>query len=191
MQSWRTLASRSLVDRRPWLTVWEEDVQLPDGQQISGYLRAESRDYAMVFALTTDGVVPLVRQYKHGTGAESLDLPAGYLDSPDEPPLAAAQRELNEETGLVADGWQALGDLVIDTNRGPNRAHLYLALDARCAGDPHLDPTEALEVSYHTPAQLGEMVRSGEIDSIASVAGIMLALDRLAFSISRMAGAAR
>lgn len=179
MQPWRTLASRPLLDRTPWLAVWEEDVQLPDGQQITGYLRTAARDYAMVFALRTDGVVPLVRQYKHGTGADSLDLPAGYLDSPEESPLAAAQRELHEETGLVADHWLPLGRLVIDTNRGDNRAHLFLALDARHEGSPHLDPTEALEVSFHTPAQLLELIRCGAIDSMASVAGIMLALPRL------------
>lgn len=179
MQPWYTLASRPLVDRRPWLTVWEEDVQLPDGQHITGYLRAEGRDYAMVFALTADGTAPLVRQYKHGTGVDSLDLPAGYLDSPDEPPLAAAQRELHEETGLIADRWQALGHFVIDTNRGSNRAHIFLALDARRNGVPHLDPTEALLVSFHTPDELRAMVNRGQIDSLASVAGIMLALDAL------------
>ena len=178
MQPWRTLASRPLLDRRPWLTVWEEDVQLPNGQQITGYIRTAARDFAMVFALGADGLVPLVRQYKHGTGADSLDLPAGYLD-PDETPLAAAQRELREETGLVADHWQALGHLVIDTNRAGVRAHIYLARDVRQEGDPHLDPTEALELSFHTPAQLRELVRRGEIDSLASVTGIMLALDLL------------
>ncbi len=187
MQPWRTLVARPLVDRKPWLTVWEEDVQLPDGQQIAGYLRTEARDYAMVFALTTDGVAPLVRQYKHGTGADSLDLPAGYLDAPDEPPLAAAQRELHEETGLVAECWQALGHFVVDTNRGGNRAHLYLARDAHRDGDPHLDPTEALEISYHTPVQLRDMVRRGEIDSLASVTGIMLALDCLCCATPRPA----
>ena len=104
MQPWDTLASRPLLDRRPWLTVWEEDVRLPDGAMIHGYLRSRARDYAMIFALLADGTVPLVRQYKHGPGRPSYDLPAGYLDGPDEAPLAGAQRELHEETGLVADG---------------------------------------------------------------------------------------
>ena len=109
MQPWDTLASRPLLDRRPWLTVWEEDVRLPDDTIIHGYLRSRARDYSMVFALLADGTVPLVRQYKHGPGRPSYDLPAGYLDGPDEPPLAGAQRELHEETGLVADRWQPLG----------------------------------------------------------------------------------
>lgn len=176
---WQILSIRPLLDRRPWLTLWEEDVRLPNGLTISGYLRARARDYAMVFAVLPDGTVPLVRQYKHGLGRPSYDLPAGYLDDPDELPLAAAQRELREETGLVAEQWQLLGHLVIDTNRGDTRAHLYLARDARADGDQELDPTEALEVSYHTPAELRAMVHRGEIDSLATVAGIMMAWDAL------------
>lgn len=179
LHPWHTLAARPLLDRRPWLTLWEEDVQLADGQIVQGYLRSRSRDYAMVFALLADGTVPLVRQYKHGTGRLSLDLPAGYLDAPDEPPLAAAQRELHEETGLSAEHWQMLGHWVIDTNRGDSQAHVYLAWDARPTGEPHLDPTEELVISYYTPAELRELVVRGDIDSLASVAGIMLALSLL------------
>ena len=179
MQPWQILASRPLLDRRPWLTVWEEDVRLPNGMVIDGYLRTRARDYAMVFAVLPDGTVPLVRQYKHGPGKPSRDLPAGYLDGPDESPLAAAQRELREETGLVAARWQPLGHLIIDTNRGADRAHIYLALDVRRDGAPELDPTEALAVSFHRPEELRALVLRGEIDSVASVAGIMLALDAL------------
>lgn len=179
MQPWQTLASRPLLDRAPWLAVWEEDVRLTNGLVIRGYLRSRARDYSMVFAVQTDGAVPLVLQYKQGVGEPLYDLPAGYLDSPDEAPLAAAQRELREETGLVADCWQELGHLIIDTNRGADRAHIYLAQDAHLDGPQELDSSEALELSYHTPAELRGMVLRGEITSLASVAGIMLALDVL------------
>lgn len=179
MKPWTTLTSHLLLDRPPWLRVWEEDVLLPDGQRIGGYLRAEARDYAMVFALLTDGTVPLVCQYKHGIGAESYDLPAGYLDSPSELPLHAAQRELHEETGLSAPSWESLGHLVVDTNRGTARAHIFLARGAYPDGPAHLDETESLTVSFYTPEELRSLVRSGQINSMASVAGIMLALDAL------------
>jgi ADP-ribose pyrophosphatase len=174
---WRVLGTRPIFDRRPWLTVWEEDVELPSGITIQGYLREVGRDYAMIFAVLSDGTVPLVRQYKQGIAALSYDLPAGYLDSPNEPPLQAAKRELREETGLVAETWQTLSHAVIDSNRGQTRAHLYLALNARPVGAQDLDPSEALEVSFHTPDDLREMVRAGKIDSLASVAAIMTALD--------------
>jgi ADP-ribose pyrophosphatase len=171
-----------LLDRSPWLMVWEEDVRLPNGLVIHGYLRARGRDYAMIFALLPDGTVPLVRQYKHGVGDSLFDLPAGYLDTPDESPLVAAQRELREETGLVAGRWQALGRFLIDANRSDDWAYIYLAQDVRQEGAQELDPSEALEVTYHTPTELRAMVLRGEIVSLASAAGIMAALEVIAES---------
>jgi 8-oxo-dGTP pyrophosphatase MutT (NUDIX family) len=169
LSPWRVVETRPIFDRRPWLSVWEEDVELPGGATIKGYLREVGRDYAMVFAVLPDGTVPLVCQYKQGIGGPSYD----------EPPLQAAKRELREETGLTAETWQPLSHAVIDSNRGDTRAHLFLALNARMGGAQELDPSEALEVSFHTPAELREMVTSGVINSLASVAAIMTALDTL------------
>lgn len=176
MLPWEVLSARPLVSRPPWLRLWEEDVRLPNGEVIAGYLRSQSRDYAAVFALMEDGTVPLVSQYKHGKGAVSLDLPAGYLDAADESPLTAARRELEEETGITAAAWQPMGALVLDANRGNMRCHLFLAKGAVGDGSQHLDITEDLTVSFHRPSELLRMVLSGRIDSISSVAGILLAL---------------
>lgn len=172
---WSVLSARPLLDRSPWLRVWEEDVLLPNGHRIDGYIRSTGRDYAVVFALMQDGTAPMVRQYKHGMGGTSLDLPAGYLDEGEEP-LAAARRELQEETGVTAEMWRSLGSLVVDTNRGGTSAHLFLALGARRDADQTLDDSETIEVEYHTPEALRRMVLAGEIRSLATVAGIMTAL---------------
>lgn len=176
MLPWDVLSSKPLVSRPPWLRLWEEDVRLPNGEVIAGYLRSQSRDYAAVFALMEDGTVPLVSQYKHGKGAVSLDLPAGYLDTVDESPLTAARRELEEETGVTAAAWQSMGGLVVDSNRGNTRCHLFLAKGAVRDGSQHLDTTEDLTVSFHRLSELLHLVISGRIDSIGSVAGILLAL---------------
>jgi 8-oxo-dGTP pyrophosphatase MutT (NUDIX family) len=178
MQSWQTLASRALLDRPPWLSVWEQEVKLPNGHVIHDYLVTVARDYAMVFALCEDGRVPLVHQYKHGVGYELHDLPAGYLDS-GEPALEAARRELREETGLTAPQWQALGSFVIDSNRGNTRAHLFLARAARLTDPQELDDTEDLNVSFHSPDELRELAFAGGIESLASLAGIMMGLEAL------------
>jgi 8-oxo-dGTP pyrophosphatase MutT (NUDIX family) len=159
--------------------VWEEDVELPSGLKIENYLRAVGRDYSMVFAVLPDGTIPLVCQYKQGIGGPSYDLPAGYLNGPEETPLEAAKRELQEETGLTSDAWLTLCHAVIDSNRGDTRAHLFLALDARLTRPQELDPSEALEITFHSPAELRGMVRAGVINSLASVAAIMMALHAL------------
>lgn len=76
---WRVLREHLLLDRPPWLRVVEQDVLLPDGSTLAGFLLTETRDYAMVFAITPDRRVPLVHQYKHGLRSAAYDLPAGYL----------------------------------------------------------------------------------------------------------------
>jgi len=178
MKSWRVLRSQVLIDRSPWLRLIEQDVQIANGHVINGYLLAETREYAMIFALMDDGHVPVVRQYKHGVGRPLYELPAGYLDAGEEP-LACAQRELLEETGCVADEWRYLTGAVLDTNRGDARAHLFLARGAHRVAEPKLDETEDLMTQFLTPGEIISMVRSGEIVCLASVACVMLALDVL------------
>jgi len=75
IRPWRVLREQLLLDRSPWLRVVEQDVVLPDDGILAGYLLREWRDYAMIFALTGDGRIPLVRQYKHGLRAAAYDLP--------------------------------------------------------------------------------------------------------------------
>jgi ADP-ribose pyrophosphatase len=176
MSDWEILATRPLFSRPPWLELWEEDVRLPNGHEIPGYLRAVSRDYAVIFARLPDGTTPLVRQYKRGPDKHLYDLPAGYLDSPDEPPLEAAQRELREETGLTAGTWRSLGHLIVDSNRGDTRAHLYLATDVTGDGVQALDDTEEIDVSYHTAQDLQCMIERGEIETLATAACIALSI---------------
>ena len=178
MKPWQVIRSKVLLDRQPWLRLIEQDVRLSNSHVIEGYLLAQSRDYAMTFALTDQGRVPLVQQYKHGLGGLSYDLPAGYLDAGEEP-LACAQRELREETGYVADDWQHLSSVVLDSNRGSTRAHLFLARGARQVALPRLDDTEDLVTRFLAPDEILAMIRSGELDSIASVTCALLAVDVL------------
>jgi len=96
----------------------EQDVVLPNGTHIEGYITWEERQYALVVAVTEKGI-PLVRQYKHGLQLFSLDFPGGYLNTNEEP-FVCAKRELLEETGFAADHWTHLSSLVyLNTDEEP------------------------------------------------------------------------
>ena len=92
------------------MRVYADDVLLPDGRQVEGFLRVEGRPYATIFALTDAGQVPFLRQYKYGLDRVALQLPAGYLEAGEDAEVGA-RRELLEETGYAAARWERLGSL--------------------------------------------------------------------------------
>lgn len=96
-----------------------------------------TRDYVAhtgavaIMALNDAGQIYLVRQYRHPVGRELWEPPAGLLDVDDEPPLAAAQRELWEEADLRADTWHTLVDYVTSPGGSSEGIRIFLARDVR------------------------------------------------------------
>lgn len=174
-RKWHVKNSRLVYDRPPWLKIWEQDVALPNGASIEGYILTEARDVGLVFALTEDEQVIMVEQYKHGIGENEVDLPAGYLDNDDPSPLAGTQRELLEETGYAGGDWQPLGDFVADPNRSGNRFYYFMARNVRRVADPHLDPTEEITLHFVPLVELRDWLAACD-PSLATMTGALLGL---------------
>lgn len=171
---WQTLARREVADCRPWVRLWAEDVRLPDGRVIADFAAIDLPDYVVVVALAADGRVVVERNYKHGPRRVCLNLPAGYLD-PGEEPLAAARRELLEETGYAADEWAYLGSFANDGNRGCGRGHFYLARGARRVAEPDAGDLEEIAVDLLPLDALARATRDGEVAVLSIAAAIGLA----------------
>ncbi len=90
-----------------------------------------------VIALTDREDVVLIRQYRHGIGEVTLEIPGGLMDADE--PLAAAKRELLEETGYRAEEWIDLGYVHPNPAIQNNRCYTFLALGAKLAGAQSLD----------------------------------------------------
>ncbi len=128
-----------------------------------------TRDWTNVVALTPGGKAVLVSQYRHGTGEVSLEIPGGAVDT-GELPLAAAKRELREETGYEAREWHLLGSVRPNPAILGNTCFLYLALDAQPTAELDLDEAEELEVSLHPLEEIPGMIRDGRIQHSLVVA---------------------
>lgn len=173
MNPWAILKDRIVVDRR-WLRLHEQTVQLANGTTIDEFHLLETPSWVAVVPVTEGGEVVMVRQYRHGLGRTSLELPAGVID-PGELPDAAAKRELLEETGYRADSLVSLATLAPEPHRSTHLAHFFVAPGVRFSGRSNPEPSEVLEVSMHSRTDLVQDALNGRIDHAAHVAAILMA----------------
>jgi ADP-ribose pyrophosphatase len=133
----------------------------------------------LIFALTPDDEVVMVRQYKHGAASILLEFPGGTFLPAHEQAAAAAARELAEETGYTAPELELLGTAWDDPTRQDNRVHMYLARGARLTHAQALDAHEDIEVVTFALRKLKSMCMNGELCVTGSLALAFLALEAL------------
>ena len=117
---WEVLSKVSLLDRRPWLSVYQEAVSLPDGRVVQDYYGIEMPSYTAVFAITDERQIIVLRSYRHALGEVVLNMVEEGED-----PLAAIQRELLEETGYSAAEWTSLGNFIGNSSRGCGNYYFF------------------------------------------------------------------
>jgi ADP-ribose pyrophosphatase len=175
MQPWKTLSRQTILDHSKWLRVENHTVQLPDGRVIPDWCWVIMPDYVNVAALTEDGRYVCFRQTKYTVPDTTLATVGGYLE-PGEAPLAAAQRELLEETGYTAPEWLHLGSYPVHGNHGSEVAHFYLARQARQVAAPDADDLEEQELLLLTRDEVERALHAGEFKVLAWTAIMSLAL---------------
>ena len=169
---WTRTDSR-VIYQNPWLTLREDRVINPNGGE-GVYSVVETRVATGVVALTRDCEVYLVGQYRYPTEGYSWEIVEGGAD-PGEAPLAAIQRELQEEAGLAARCWTPLGGEIHLSNCISSEAgYLFLAEELEtCEPDP--EETEILEVKRVPFRQALAMVDEGLITDAMSIMGLLRA----------------
>ncbi|MBO5101593.1 MAG: NUDIX hydrolase [Clostridia bacterium] len=153
--------SREKIFKGNVLEVVRDTVELPNGKPATREMCLHLGAVAVI-PILPDGRVVMERQYRYPIERVVLEIPAGKLDYKGEDPLAAAHRELREETGAIAGKMTPLGELVASPALISERIQLYLA-EELTFGERELDEDEFLEVEYIPLSELVEMVMRGEI----------------------------
>ena len=176
LPAWQVLRDTSLISQR-WLEVREQHVRLANGHEIDRFHLIHGPSWAAVLCLTHELEVVLVRQYRHGLGGPSLELPAGVLDA-GESPLDGARRELREESGFAAESIEPLLSIAPEPARNSTRAHFFFARGAARVSEQALDHSEDLQVLLVPVPELLELIDHGQIVHGAHIAAILLAWRR-------------
>lgn len=129
-------------------------------------------DAVHTIAITPDDEVLLVRQFRAGSGRDSLELPGGLVDA-EEDPLVAGPRELLEETGYAGDPPELVGTLWSNPSLVTSRTTTVVIRNARRVAEPKLDHTEELTVERVPTSSLLDLVQAGRIDHALVVAGLL------------------
>jgi ADP-ribose pyrophosphatase len=132
------------------------------------YVTLEAPDWVNVVAITGEGKLILVRQYRHGVDNYTLEIPAGMVE-PGEDPLAAMRRELAEETGFVSDRWTKLGSVSPNPAYQGNLCHHYLAMQCGREGEQQLDAGEDIAVIVVPIPEVALMLREGTINHALAI----------------------
>jgi len=177
MQPWKTVSRQTILDCGKFLVVEQHQIELPNGQIIPDWAWVITPDYINVVAMTESGQFICFRQTKYAVAEAVMAISGGYIE-PGEEPLAAAQRELLEETGYEAPQWTSLGVYAVDGNRGAGQAHLFLASGARPVAQPNADDLEEQELILLSRTEVTEALLAGEFKVLPWAAAMSLALLR-------------
>ena len=174
IRPWPLLASERIFDAGLFQVTRDRARSPRTGAEHDFYV-VSMADWVMVVALTKDGKLVLVRQYRHGSREAGLEVPGGLHERAAEGTAEAAARELTEETGYGGGTWLFLGELRPQPALLSNRAWIYLAKELELRAEPGPDAGEDIEVVLLAPEKIPACIVSLQMNNAMTVAALALA----------------
>lgn len=169
---WKTLDKTEVYDN-PWIKVTHREVLNPaGGAGIYGVVHFKNLAIGIV-PLDEDYNTWLVGQYRYTMEEYTWEIPEGGGPLGNEP-LESAKRELQEETGIIAEKWQKIGDLATSNSVTDERGVVYIA-QGLTFGEANPEDTEELQVKKVPLDEAVEMVMRGEITCALAMIGLLKA----------------
>lgn len=161
------MTDKTLLHQGNLISLYKERVDFPNGGHTYFDL-VKHPGGAVIAAINDKDEICLLKQWRHAIQQYIWELPAGCLE-PGEPPLLTAQRELEEEAGVVAKQWQNLGEITTSPGFSNEVLHLFAARELS-EGIVKLDDAEQLEAHWLPLTLVAEMAITSEITDAKTLA---------------------
>ncbi|GAB4581628.1 MAG: NUDIX hydrolase [Anaerolineales bacterium] len=158
---WRRIKSER-GPQIPLFGVRLDCLENPRTREVLQRLVLETPDWVNVVALTPEGRVVMVRQFRFGVGKITTEIPGGIVD-PGETSGEAARRELLEETGYTTDDWEYLGAVEANPATQNNLCHHWLARNVIKNGQMNLGDGEDIAVIEMSLAEIKQEIAQGRL----------------------------
>ncbi len=168
----KTLSSQLIYDGRA-LKLRVDTVQMPSGKETTREV-VEHDNCVAIIAIADDNVL-LVKQFRQAVGKELLEIPAGGIES-GEDPVATVRRELQEETGYLPRKVERLGGFYSTPGYCTEYLYLYLATDL-IPSQLYAEDTESIKLDKVPISQISSLITSGSICDAKSIAGLLTFLE--------------
>lgn len=162
---------RELVYKGAIIDFYKDTIQVPNGNIVKWDFIGH-KGAAAVLPVREDGKILMVRQFRNALDRYTLEIPAGGLNSPEEPMIEAAGRELEEETGFRCDKLEFLISIYTTVAFCNERIEIFLARDLK-PGKQHLDEDEFINVEAYDVEELCQMIYDGKIEDSKTISAIM------------------
>ncbi|PDS80583.1 NUDIX hydrolase [Rhizobium sp. L43] len=166
LKPWSVTASRITYEDR-WIRLRSDDCVTADGIVVAPFHVLDYPDWINVIPVMPDGRVLLTREYRHGRGEIVLGLVSGGVEASDvetdDAAMAAARRELREETGYEASTFVKLLTSYPNAASQSNMVTSWLALGVSRAGEPRFDSGEKVELLFADLATILGDIKSGAV----------------------------
>ena len=185
--AWEEISTEHIIQDE-WIDFRRSVYRFPDGNVFEPFYSYSRRDYVVIVASDTEGKYLCVRQFRQGIKKVTTEFPAGGIERKDgkeyggsqdvsaEDALAAAKRELLEETGYESREWEHLLTVPSNATIADNYAHLFVARNCSQVSGQSLDETEFLKVMKLPAQEIEDLIAKGEFQQAIHITAWLLAL---------------
>jgi len=174
---WKKLSSQYVYNDN-WFKARADSCEFPDGRIIEPYYVVELPDWCNVIVVTKDERIIMVRQYRYPIDQTTIELPGGIIEK-NEDPLAAAKREMEEETGYTSDDIEFLLKLAPNPAINTNTAYFFLAKNAVAAIAQKFDAFEDIDIVSFSKEEIIQLLKENKMQHGVQIGPLYEALVRI------------